>query len=102
MQEALDLLAAEGVHLDTMRIRAFPFSKQVFEFIDSHDVVFVVDQNRDGQMKSLLVNEGQLDPAKLISVLYFGGLSISADTIQRQVSEYYTRLKLPRLMEVKS
>ena len=53
-------------------------------------------------MKTLLVNEGGFDPAGLISVLYYGGLSISADTIQAQVSEYFTAQKLPRLTEVKS
>jgi 2-oxoglutarate ferredoxin oxidoreductase subunit alpha len=102
MAEALDLLAAEGIHLDTMRLRGFPFGEEVYRFIDEHDVVFVVDQNRDGQMRTLLVNEGDLDPQGLVSVRYYGGLSISADTIQRQVSEYYTARKLPRLTEVKS
>jgi len=102
MQEALDLLAEEGIHLDTLRVRGFPFGAEVYAFIDSHDLVFVVEQNRDAQMKMLLVTEGGLDPAGLISVLYFGGLSISADTIQAQVSEYFTQQKLPRLTEVKS
>lgn len=102
MQEALDLLGEEGIHLDTLRVRGFPFGEEVYEFIDKHDFVFVVDQNRDGQMKTLLVTEGELDPAKLVSVLYFGGLSISADAIQSQVSEYFTAQKLPRLTEVKS
>ncbi|HEX7036651.1 MAG TPA: 2-oxoacid:acceptor oxidoreductase subunit alpha [Pseudomonadales bacterium] len=102
MQEALDLLAEEGIHLDTMRIRAFPFSDEVYRFIDEHETVFVVDQNRDGQMRTLLVNEGDVDPAQLISIRYYGGLSISADCIQQRVSEYYTARKLPRLTEVKS
>jgi 2-oxoglutarate/2-oxoacid ferredoxin oxidoreductase subunit alpha len=102
MQEALDLLATEGIHLDSMRIRAFPFGAEVRAFIDAHDTLFVVDQNRDGQMRTLLVNELDLDPARLISVRYFGGLSISADHIQRKVSEHYTARKLPRLTEVKS
>jgi 2-oxoglutarate ferredoxin oxidoreductase subunit alpha len=102
MQEALDLLADEGIHLDQMRIRAFPFGAEVREFIDAHDVLFVVDQNRDGQMRTLLVNELETDPARLISVRYYGGLSISADHIQQKVSEHYTARKLPRLTEVKS
>jgi 2-oxoglutarate ferredoxin oxidoreductase subunit alpha len=102
MQEALDLLAEEGIHLDTLRVRGFPFGAEVYAFIDSHDFVFVVEQNRDAQMKTLLVTEGGLDPAGLVSVLYYGGLSISADTIQAQVSEYFTQQKLPRLTEVKS
>ena len=102
MEEALDLLAVEGIHLDTMRLRGFPFGEEVYRFIGDHEVTFVVDQNRDAQMRTLLVNEGNLDPGRLVSVRYYGGLSISADTIQRQVSEYYTARKLPRLTEVKS
>jgi 2-oxoglutarate/2-oxoacid ferredoxin oxidoreductase subunit alpha len=102
MTEALDLLAEEGIHLDTMRLRAFPFGNEVVEFLEGHDVVFVVDQNRDAQMRTLLINELDLDPGKLLSVRYYGGLSISADAVQRQVSEYYTARKLPRLTEVKS
>lgn len=102
MEEALDLLGEEGIHLDTLRVRGFPFGDEVYRFIDEHEVVFVVDQNRDGQMRTLLVNEGDIDPARLVSVRYYGGLSISADAIQRQVSEYYTASKLPRLTEVKS
>ncbi len=102
MQEAIDLLAAEGIHLDQMRVRAFPFGAEVRGFIEAHDVLFVVDQNRDGQMRQLLVNELSIDPAKLVSIRYFGGLSISADHIQQKVSEHYTTRKLARLTEVKS
>jgi len=102
MREALDMLEAEGIRLDTMRLLGFPFGPEVYEFIANHEVLFVVEQNRDAQMKTLLVTEGQLDAAKLTSVLYYGGLSISADTIQQQVSDYFTRQKLPRLTQVKS
>jgi 2-oxoglutarate ferredoxin oxidoreductase subunit alpha len=102
MQEALDLLAEEGIRLDTIRVRGFPFGPEVYEFIDAHDFVFVVDQNRDAQMKTLLVTEGALDPARLVSIRYFGGLSISADSIVRQVSECFAERKLARLTEVKS
>jgi 2-oxoglutarate ferredoxin oxidoreductase subunit alpha len=101
MREALDMLEEEGIRLDTMRITAFPFGAEVYDFIAAHDTVFVVDQNRDAQMKVLLVTEGELDPAGLVSVLYYGGLSISADTIQKQVSDYFTEQRLPRLKEVK-
>jgi 2-oxoglutarate/2-oxoacid ferredoxin oxidoreductase subunit alpha len=102
MQEALDLLAEQGIHLDRMRLRAFPFGPEVREFIDTHDLLFVVDQNRDGQMRTLLVNECELDPARLISIRYYGGLSISADHICREVASHYSAGKLPRLTEVKS
>ncbi len=102
MREALDGLAGEGISLDTIRIRGFPFGKEVYEFIAHHEFVFVVDQNRDSQMKTLLVTEGDLDPARLLPVTYYAGLSISADTIQSQVSGYFTERKMPRLKEVKS
>jgi len=102
MPEALDLLVEEGIHIDSMRIRGFPFGAEVLEFIRKREAVFVVEQNRDGQMRQLLISEGDLNPSVLVSILYFGGLSISADTIQTQVSEYYTEQKLPRLTEVKS
>jgi len=102
MTEALDRLTEEGIGLDTLRVRGFPFGHEVYKFIAAHDFIFVAEQNRDAQMKTLLVNEGELDPAQLVPILYYGGLSISADTIQQQVSEYYTQQKLPRLAGVKS
>ena len=100
MAEALHYLAQDGVRLDTMRIRGFPFSDAVVEFIDAHDFVIVVEQNRDGQMKTLLVNETGVDPAKIVSVLSYGGLSISADTIRERVREHYDENNLARLTEV--
>jgi 2-oxoglutarate/2-oxoacid ferredoxin oxidoreductase subunit alpha len=102
MDEALDLLSARGVQLDRMRIRAVPFSDEVYAFIKRHEVVFIVEQNRDAQMRTLLVTEGDLDPAKLVPVRYFGGLSLSAETIVAQISDYMAEHKLPRLSEVKS
>ena len=78
MHEALDTLAHEGVQLDAMRLRAFPFPESVPEFIAAHEKVFVVEQNRDGQMQSLLVNELGIDPARLVRVLHFDGTPITA------------------------
>ena len=78
MHEALDVLEAEGVHLDALRLRAFPFPEAVREFIAAHEKVFVVEQNRDGQMHTLLVNELDLDPARLVRVLHFDGTPITA------------------------
>jgi 2-oxoglutarate ferredoxin oxidoreductase subunit alpha len=78
MHEALDVLEAEGVHLDALRLRAFPFPEAVGEFIAAHEKVFVVEQNRDGQMHTLLVNELDLDPARLVRVLHFDGTPITA------------------------
>lgn len=102
MQEALDRLAEQGIRLDTLRIRAFPFGAEVYQFIAEHDFVFVVEQNRDAQMKTLLVNEGGLNPADLVSVLYYAGLSISADFIAEAVANYFDETQRPRLSEVKS
>ena len=100
MPEALARLAREGVELDWMRIRAFPFNDDVRAFIERHEIVFLVEQNRDAQMKTLLVNDLDLDPAAFVSVLYYGGFSISADTIIEQVRGYYDERKVPRLRAV--
>lgn len=100
--EALDKLAVSGVQLDTCRVRAFPFGDEIDAFVAEHDLVFVVEQNRDGQMRTLLINELQTNPAKLVSIVYFAGLSISADYIDEQISAYYEEHKLARLTEVTS
>lgn len=102
MPEALDNLAQNGIYMDTCRVRAFPFGDEVEQFIAAHDLIFVAEQNRDGQMRSLLINELQTEPGKLISVLYYAGLSISADTITEQISDYYIENKLSRVTEVQS
>ena len=101
MQESLDLLAADGIHLDTLRLRAIPFAASVFEFIDNHELTFIVEQNRDAQMRMILVNEGEIDPAKVVPVCYFGGLSIAAEFIRGKVTEYFAMNKLARISEVK-
>ena len=102
MNEALDRLSDDGIHLDRMRLRAFPFSDAVETFIDQHEILFVAEQNRDAQMRTLLVNELEIDPTRFIPVLYYGGFSISADTIHEQILAYYTDHNLPRLKEVQS
>ncbi len=102
MPEALDLLHADGIALDSCRVRAFPFGSEVEAFVQAHDLVFVVEQNRDAQMRTLLINELQTAPAKLVPVLYYAGLSISADTIHQQINEYFTANKLSRISEVQS
>jgi len=76
--EALDLLAKDGVPIDFMRVRGFPFGDDVKAFVESHDVTFVVEQNRDAQLRSLLVLETGVDIAKLESVRYYGGFPMSA------------------------
>jgi 2-oxoglutarate ferredoxin oxidoreductase subunit alpha len=78
MAEAVAALREGGIALDTLRLRAFPFPESVREFIDAHETVFVVEQNRDGQMRSLLVNEFGIDPARLVAVLHYDGTPITA------------------------
>ena len=78
MSEALDTLTKEGIHLDAMRLRAFPFPEAVARFIANHEQVYVVEQNRDAQMHALLVNELDIDPANLVRVLHYDGTPITA------------------------
>ncbi|MBC7990945.1 MAG: 2-oxoacid:acceptor oxidoreductase subunit alpha, partial [Luteimonas sp.] len=78
MHEAIERLRDEGIALDTLRVRAFPFPESVRAFIDAHESVFVIEQNRDGQLRSLLVNEFGIDPARLVAVLHYDGTPITA------------------------
>ena len=87
MAEALVALEADGIALNQMRIRAFPFADAVADFIDAHEYVFVVEQNRDAQMKSLIVNECGIDPAKLVSVLHYDGTPITARFVTGEIRE---------------
>jgi len=84
-REAIDVLVARGEKVNDLRVLAFPFHDQVAAFIEQHDQVFVVEQNRDAQLKSLLVNELQIDPSKLQSVLHFNGDPISAEDILSKI-----------------
>ena len=90
MQEALDKLHEEGIVLDAMRIRAFPFNLEVWEFIEDHDLLFIVEQNRDGQMRTLFMAEGGIIPDKLVSILCFDGQPITADFISNKISSHIT------------
>ncbi len=85
MDEAVDLIQARGVALDTLRVRGFPFHDDVMAFIAEHEKVFVVEQNRDAQLRSLLVNEGEIDPKKLVRVLHWDGTPITARFIAEAV-----------------
>jgi 2-oxoglutarate ferredoxin oxidoreductase subunit alpha len=86
-REALDMLSGEGIHLDAMRIRAFPFSREVEDFIANHERVFVVEQNRDGQLRKLLIIECEIDPKKLALVRHYNGMPITARNISRQIRQ---------------
>jgi len=88
MDEALEALADAGVLVDAMRLRAFPFPKSVLEFIAAREQVFVVEQNRDAQMRTLLVNELEIDPARLVPILHYDGTPITARYITRAIGEH--------------
>lgn len=78
MDEALYQLEGQGLHIDAMRVRAFPFAGEIFDFIGAHELVFVIEQNRDAQLRALLINEGGVDPARLVKVLHYDGTPITA------------------------
>jgi 2-oxoglutarate ferredoxin oxidoreductase subunit alpha len=81
VHEALDILQARGIGVNYMRIRAFPFGKEVEDFLDEHEIIFVVEQNRDAQLRSLLTIETPVEKSKLRSILHYSGLSISSECI---------------------
>ncbi len=87
MREALDVLDVEGVHLDALRLQAFPFPDSVDAFIAAHETVFVVEQNRDAQMRSMLINELDVNPAKLVRVLHYDGTPITARFIAAAIRQ---------------
>jgi 2-oxoglutarate ferredoxin oxidoreductase subunit alpha len=87
MREALDVLEAHGDHVDAMRLCAFPFPDSVREFIAAHDKVFVAEQNRDGQMRTMLINELEVNPAKLVGVLHYDGTPITARFIIKNIHD---------------
>jgi 2-oxoglutarate ferredoxin oxidoreductase subunit alpha len=87
MQESLDQLSSSGLPIDAMRIRSFPFGPQVWDFIDQHETIFLVEQNRDAQMKTLIVSEGNVNPEKFISILCFDGSPITANFISESISD---------------
>jgi len=87
MDEAIDMLEARGHHIDRMRVRAFPFHSSVPSFLADHDFVFVVEQNRDAQLRSLIVNECNVDPVRLVPVLHFDGTPITARFIAKTIGE---------------
>ncbi len=87
MNEAWEQLAEQGIHLDLMRVRGFPFNDAVRSFIANHDQVFVVEQNRDAQLRLLLINELEIDPAKLTRVLHFDGTPITSRFIAEDIAK---------------
>ncbi|AEI51223.1 2-oxoacid:acceptor oxidoreductase subunit alpha [Runella slithyformis] len=93
--EAIDLLKEEeGITLDAMRATAFPFHASVEAFIEAHDQVFVVEQNRDAQFRTLLINELEINPKKLIKILNYDGMPITADAIRNGIAKHLEAIKL--------
>ena len=90
--EALEMLEADSIALDAMRPRAFPFGNAFREFVASHERIFVIEQNRDAQFRSLIMIELGTDAAKLVPVLNYNGTPITADNIYRQITESLGRL----------
>jgi 2-oxoglutarate ferredoxin oxidoreductase subunit alpha len=87
MEEGLEALEARGIHLDTLRLRAFPFHDDVADFIADHERVFVVEQNRDAQLRTLLTTELEVDPARLVPVLHYDGTPITARFIVKAIAD---------------
>lgn len=87
MREALDVLERNGDHVDALRLCAFPFPDAVRYFLAEHDQVFVVEQNRDAQMRTMLINELDVNPAKLLKVLHYDGTPITARFIIRSIHD---------------
>ncbi len=88
MEEALDVLASRGIHVNALRVRGFPFQDEINDFVASHPWVFVVEQNRDAQLKTLLVNEAKVNPTRLLSVLHYDGTPITARFIVDQIAQH--------------
>jgi 2-oxoglutarate ferredoxin oxidoreductase subunit alpha len=102
MDEAIHMIEARGQALDRLRVRAFPFHSSVASFLADHDFVFVVEQNRDAQMRSLIVNECGVDPVRLVPILNYDGSPITARFIAQEIGEALDALKVTPLRKVVS
>jgi len=94
MDEAIHMIEARGHHLDRMRVRGFPFHSSVNSFVADHDFVFVVEQNRDAQLRSLIVNECGIDPVRLVPILHFDGTPITARYIARAIGDHLDQMTM--------
>jgi 2-oxoglutarate ferredoxin oxidoreductase subunit alpha len=91
IEEALDRLAAKGIEADYCRLRAFPFGEQVQQFLEQHERVFVVEQNRDAQLKTLLLAETHHPASRLTSILHYGGLPMDHRCVTDALEQYAAR-----------
>ena len=99
IREALDLLGRQKIEVDYLRVKAFPFNNEVEAFLKAHSIIFVVEQNRDAQLKSLLTLETAVEKSKLLSILSYSGFPISAqpivDGIRAKLEEAPRLTKVP-------
>ncbi len=102
MQEALEALAEKGIYVNALRVRAFPFQDEIFDFVASHSKVFVVEQNRDAQLKTLLVNDAGINPASLIPILHYDGTPITARFITSEIAGIVAALNVRPLKKDKA
>src|SRR5687768_7713053 len=94
MHEALEALREQDIFINALRVRAFPFQDEIYDFVQSHSKVFVIEQNRDAQLKTLLVNEAGINPASLISILHYDGTPITARFITKEISDIVNTLNV--------
>jgi 2-oxoglutarate/2-oxoacid ferredoxin oxidoreductase subunit alpha len=102
MDEAIEMLRAEVKHLNTLRVRGFPFAQSVADFAADHDFLFVVEQNRDAQLRMMLTTELNLDPMRLVPILHFDGTPITARFITRAIGDHLDALKVTPLRKAVS
>ena len=86
--EAMDVFNEQGAPIDAMRLKAFPFTKEVEEFVSDHDQIFVIEQNKDAQMRSLILLELEISPERLIPILNYDGYPITSDNIITQIQSH--------------
>ncbi len=94
MEEALDHIEEAGNHVNALRVRAFPFAKAVEDFVHEHEKVFIVEQNRDAQLKTMLMSDFTLDARKLVSVLHYDGTPITARFISADIGKKLAQFKV--------
>jgi 2-oxoglutarate ferredoxin oxidoreductase subunit alpha len=102
MDEAIGLLAEDGLFADALRVRAFPLAPEIGDFVRAHERVFVVEQNRDAQMRTLMATDLSLDPARLASILHYGGAPITARFIADAIAQRLTTPAAPKTLEAVS
>jgi 2-oxoglutarate ferredoxin oxidoreductase subunit alpha len=100
MAEASVLLEAQDLHVDTLRVRGFPFSDEVLQFVADHEAVFVVEQNESAQLRMLLINEGDIDPKRLLRVLHYDGTPITARFIAGRIANALSERKVSPIRKV--